>query len=105
MSSSRYPQGAAFEPAIDVCLAHGISSPQLEYVLRAAFVRRAFARLPPHHRTGRPPSDTAVSLAAGLHRNEVSKLRLHGVTGLRRALAAKEEVYSKCACVAHGLAH
>ena len=71
---------AALEPLIDVCLAIGITSPEIESLMRVAFVQRAFAKLPRHVNTGRGPSDTRVSLAAGVHRSEVSKIRAAGGT-------------------------
>ena len=39
---------AAFEPLIDVCLTIGITSPEIESLLRATFVQRAFVKLPRH---------------------------------------------------------
>src|ERR1700735_4229714 len=66
---------AAFEPLIDLCLTIGITSPEIESLLRATFVQRAFVRLPRHSRTGRRPSDSKVSLAAGVHRSAVSRIR------------------------------
>ena len=71
---------AALEPLIDVCLAIGVTSPEIESLLRVAFVQRAFAKLPRHATTGRGPSDSRVSLAAGVHRSEVSKIRAAGGT-------------------------
>ena len=83
---------AAFDPLIDVCLELGITSPELESLLRSAFVQRAFEKLPPHSRTGRPPSTNKVSVAAGLHRNEVSKIRAGG------AAIARETMHKERAC-------
>lgn len=93
---------AAFEPLIDVCLELGITSPEIESLLRAAFVQRAFTKLPPHSRTGRPPSTNKVSVAAGLHRNEVSKIRAGGAETARETMQTKERLYSKSARVLHG---
>jgi hypothetical protein len=64
---------AALEPVIDVCLQIGITSPELESLLRATFVRRAFVRLPRQATTGRDPSDSRVSIATGVHRELVDK--------------------------------
>ena len=93
---------AAFDPLIDVCLELGITSPELESLLRSAFVQRAFEKLPPHSRTGRPPSTNKVSVAAGLHRNEVSKIRAGGADIARETMQTKERLYSKTARVLHG---
>jgi hypothetical protein len=76
---------AALEPVIDVCLQIGITSPELESLLRATFVRRAFVRLPRQATTGRDPSDSRVSIATGVHRAEVSRIRgADGTTSARQ---------------------
>jgi hypothetical protein len=94
---------AALEPLIDVCLALGITSPEIESLMRVAFVQRAFDKLPRHVNTGRGPSDSRVSLAAGVHRSEVSKIREAGGTaGAREPMKAKERLYSKSARVLTG---
>jgi len=67
--------GLALEPVVDLCLDTGLTSPELETVLRAVFVRRAQAKLPSRSKKGKPASDVRVGLAVGLHRNEVRKLR------------------------------
>jgi hypothetical protein len=67
--------GLALEPVVDLCLETGLTSPELETMLRAVFVRRALAKLPPTGRLGKPASDVRVGLAVGLHRNEVRRLR------------------------------
>ena len=93
---------AAFDPLIDVCLELGITSPELESLLRSAFVRRAFERLPPHSRTRRPPTTNKVSMATGLHRNEVGKIRAGGVAMARETMQIKERLHSKSAWVLDG---
>jgi len=93
---------AAFEPLVDVCLELGITSPELESLLRSAFVQRAFEKLPPHHRTGRPPTTNKVSVATGVHRNEVSKIRTGGSAIARETMETKGRLYSKSARVLHG---
>ena len=94
---------AAFEPLIDLCLTIGITSPEIESLLRATFVQRAFVRLPRHSRTGRGPSDSKVSLAAGVHRSEVSRIRAAGgVKGAKGAMEQKQRLYSKSARVLTG---
>jgi len=93
---------AALEPVIDVCLKLGITIPELEQLLRSAFVQRAFAQIPPHPRIGRA-SDNRVSLATGLHREEVSKLRAAASSSKPRPKGStKERVYSKSARVLQG---
>jgi hypothetical protein len=54
---------AALEPLIDVCLKIGITSPEMESLLRVAFVQRAFEKLPRHANSGRGPSDSRVGIA------------------------------------------
>jgi len=95
--------GAAFEPLIDVCLQLGITSPELETLLRATFVQRAVVRLPRHPRTKRIPSDSRVSAAIGVHRNEVARLRAAGAAaGARSTMEKKQQLYSKSARILHG---
>jgi hypothetical protein len=94
---------AALEPLIDVCLKIGITSPEIESLLRVAFVQRAFEKLPRHARTGRGPSDSRVSLAAGVHRIEVGKIRTAGGTvSAKGTMEKKERLYSKSARVLTG---
>jgi hypothetical protein len=94
---------AALEPLIDVCLTLGITSPEIESLLRATFVQRAFAALPRHARTGRVPSDSKVSLAVGVHRSEVSKIRAAGgPAGVQGTMEKKQRLYSKSARVLLG---
>jgi Family of unknown function (DUF6502) len=94
---------AALEPLIDICLQIGITSPELESLLRVAFVQRAFVKLPRHSRTGRGPSDSRASLAAGVHRSEVSKIRAAGGTASAKVtMEKKERLYSKSARVLTG---
>jgi hypothetical protein len=94
---------AALEPLIDVCLSIGITSPEIESLLRATFVQRAFVKLPRHSRTGRGPSDSKVSLAAGVHRSEVSKIRAAGgAAGAKGTMEKKQRLYSKSARVLLG---
>jgi hypothetical protein len=93
---------AAFDPLIDLCLELGVTSPELESLLRSAFVQRAFDRLPPHSRSGRPPTTNKVSVATGVHRNEVSKIRAGGSAMVRETMQSKERLYSKAARVLNG---
>jgi hypothetical protein len=67
--------GAALVPIIDLCLTVGLTSPELEGVLRTVFVKRAMVKLPSLRRSGKPASDVRVGLAVGLHRNEVRRIR------------------------------
>src|ERR1700691_4490310 len=94
---------SALEPLIDVCLKIGITSPEIESLLRVAFVQRAFEKLPRHARTGRGPSDRRVGLAAGVHRIEVGKIRTAGGTvSAKSTMEKKERLYSKSARVLTG---
>jgi hypothetical protein len=94
---------AALEPLIDVCLTIGITSPEIESLLRATFVQRAFVKLPRHSRTGRGASDSKVSLAAGVHRGEVGKIRAAGgAAGAKGTIEKKQRLYSKSARVLLG---
>jgi hypothetical protein len=68
----------ALEPIIDVCLDTGISSLEIERILRGAFVARAFEKLPRHPKSGRPPTANKVAFATGLTWDEVAKVRSTG---------------------------
>jgi hypothetical protein len=93
----------ALEPLIDVCLTLGVTSPEIESLLRATFVQRAFVKLPRHARTGRGPSDSKVSLAAGVHRSEVGRIRAAGgAAGAKGTMQKKQRLYSKSARVLLG---
>jgi hypothetical protein len=75
-----------------------ISSPELESLLRATFVR-----LPRHATTGRDPSDSRVSIATGVHRAQVSRIRgADGTTSARQTMQTKERLYSRSAHVLQG---
>lgn len=94
---------AALQPLVDLCLELGITSPELESLLRVAFVQRAFDQLPKHPRTGRSPSVVQVGLATGVHRAEVSKIRAAGGTAsARETMQTKRRLYSKSARVLAG---
>jgi len=67
--------GNALTPVVDLCLQVGLTSPEMETILRATFVRRARIKLPPARTSRKPASDVRVGLAAGLHRNEVRRIR------------------------------
>jgi hypothetical protein len=93
----------ALDPLIDVCLKLGVTSPEMESLLRVAFVQRAFEKLPRNTRTGRGPSMSKVSLAAGVHRTEVSKIRCAGgTTSANATMEKKKGLYSKSAKVLSG---
>lgn len=66
---------SALEPVVDLCLEAGITSPEMERVLRAVFVRRAEQLLSSSSRHGRSSSDTRVGLMIGVHRNFVRAIR------------------------------
>jgi hypothetical protein len=88
--------GSALEPLLDVALAVGLTSPELESLLRVMFVQRAVAKLPPHPRSGKAPSDVLISLATGLHRSEVTRIRRAGAKdSVRSRIEKRERLYSK----------
>lgn len=64
----------AFEPLIDLCLEIGVSSPELESLVRGVFVHRARERLAQQGSDARAASDVRVSLATGVHRNFVRQI-------------------------------
>lgn len=65
----------AFEPLVDMCLGLGITSPEMERVLRSVFVTRAAAVLSRGSRRARPANDTRIGLMIGVHRNVVRAIR------------------------------
>jgi hypothetical protein len=95
--------GEAFGPMIDLCLYLGVTSPELESLVRSAFVQRALSKLPHDTRTGKPASDNRVSIATGVHRSEVRQIRAAGGTaGAKATMAQKQRLYSKSSRVLTG---
>jgi hypothetical protein len=66
---------SALEPFVDLCLELGITSPEMERVLRAVFVRRAQQLLSGSSRRARSASDIRIGLMIGVHRNFVRQIR------------------------------
>ena len=66
---------AALEPFADLCLEFGITSPEMERLLRGVFVRRAEQLLFRNSPRTRSASDTRIALIIGVHRNFVRKIR------------------------------
>jgi len=69
---------AALDPIIDICVRMGVTSTELESLVRVVFVRRLAATLPGNLRTGRRPTQEEIALAAGLARNEVQNILATG---------------------------
>ena len=84
---------------VDVCLEAGITSPELESMLRARFVHRAIDKAPRNPRTGALPTDVSVALTVGLHRVEVKRIREGGTAA---KLKHREQLYWKGGKVLHG---
>ena len=88
---------------IDVCLTTGITSPELEKILRAAFVARAFEKLPKHPKSGRPPTANKVAFATGLNWSDISKVRsAPRANAAKKLLETREQSPSKSARVIEG---
>jgi hypothetical protein len=93
----------ALEPLIDVCLAAGITSPQFEKIVRAAFVTRAFEKLPRHPKSGRPPTANKVAFATGLNWSDIAKVRSsQRASGAKKLLVTREKSPSKASRVIEG---
>ena len=93
----------ALEPIIDVCLDAGISTLELERILRSAFVARAFEKLPRHPKSGRPPTVNKVAFATGLQWDEVAKVRSTGKKNpAKKGPEVREAATSKSAKVIEG---
>jgi hypothetical protein len=84
---------------VDVCLDAGITSPELESMLRARFVHRAVEKVPRNPRTGARPTDVSVALTVGLHRVEVKRIREGGTAA---KLKHREQLYWKGGKVLRG---
>lgn len=65
---------SALDPIVDLCLQLGITSPEMERLLRGVFVRRA-AKLLVAGSPKRSPSDLRIGLMTGVHRNFVREIR------------------------------
>lgn len=63
------------EPLVDLCLELGITSPEMERVLRAVFVERARRLLSRTPSRRRSVSDVRIALMIGIHRNFVRQIR------------------------------
>lgn len=106
-SQEHYAIGAALiealEPIIDVCLTAGITSPELEKILRATFVARAFEKLPKHPKSGRPPTANKVAFATGLNWSDINKVRnAPRASAAKKLLETREQSPSKAARVIEG---
>ena len=67
--------GAALGPVVDLCLERGITSPEMERVLRAVFVDRAERLLSQDRSRARSANDLRIGLMIGVHRNFVREIR------------------------------
>src|ERR1700685_3336660 len=64
----------AVEPLVELFLELGITSPEVESLLRSLFVHKACAWLAESSAAGASPSHVLVSLVTGVHRNVVRKI-------------------------------
>jgi hypothetical protein len=71
---------AAFEPFVRLFLDLGMSSPEVETLLRAVFVHETHRLLQTRDDVKRPVSHSKVALVSGVHRNTVSQI-LSGTEG------------------------
>jgi Family of unknown function (DUF6502) len=67
--------GPALRPLVELCLELGITSPEMERVLRAVFVDRAEQLLSKAVGRRRGASDVRIGLMIGVHRNFVRQIR------------------------------
>jgi hypothetical protein len=65
---------AAFEPFVRLFLDLGMSSPEVETLLRAVFVHETHRLLRTRETGTRPVSHSKVALVSGVHRNTVSQI-------------------------------
>jgi hypothetical protein len=86
---------AALDPIIDIYIRIGISSTELESLVRVAFVQRLAATLPGNLRTGRGPSHEEIGLAAGLNRGEVQNILATGAKSAAMRMQKKARTHSK----------
>jgi hypothetical protein len=86
---------AALDPIIDICIRMGVTSSELESLVRVEFVRRLAATLPGNLRTGRRPTQEEIALAAGLARNEVQNILATGSKSAEMRMERKARRHSK----------
>jgi hypothetical protein len=102
-SDDRYETVSALsdvlDVVIDVCLEAGVTSPELESMLRARFVHRALEKAPRNPRTGARPTDVSLALTVGLHRVEVKRIREGGTPA---KVKNREQLYWKGGKVLRG---
>src|SRR6185437_6211190 len=66
----------ALQPIVDVCLELGVTSPEMERILRGVFVDRAEFALAQNSTTRKAKaSDLKIGLMTGVHRNFVNQIR------------------------------
>jgi hypothetical protein len=85
----------AFDPLVAVCLQIGITSPELESLLRAQFVQYALAKLPRHPNSGRRATVSRVSIATGVHRDVIAKIQRSGTLAAVATVEKKQRLHSK----------
>lgn len=66
---------SALGPIVDVCLELGVTSPEMERILRGVFVEQAESLLVSGKAAGTAASDLRIGLMTGVHRNIVRKIR------------------------------
>ena len=65
----------ALRPVVDLCLELGITSPEMERILRGVFVQQAERLLSAGRSAGPHASDLRIGLMTGVHRNFVREIR------------------------------
>lgn len=66
---------SALRPIVDACLELGVTSPEMERLLRGVFVECAAQTLARARGSGKRPSDLRIGLMIGVHRNFVREIR------------------------------
>jgi hypothetical protein len=64
----------ALEPLVELFLELGVTSPEVESLLRAVFVHKARDWLSRQSESGESPSDVRVAMVTGVHRNFVRRI-------------------------------
>ena len=101
MAESRdtFDQAQVLEPLLklvaDISMALGIKTPELEILVRVAYLKRLAETIPIDPITGRGPSHEAIGLAAGLNRNEVQSLLGHGTRSAAARLRKRGQRHFK----------
>ena len=98
-SKDTFEDAQVLEPLLklvaDISMAVGVKTTELEILVRVAYLKRLAETIPIDPITGRGPSNEAIGLAAGIHRNEVQSLLGHGTRSAAARLRMRRQRHFK----------